>query len=752
MKWFFSIIVASHLCTNVFAQNDSIEFFESYFRSYSKESFNILNNTLQHGSNDYLAYTDTILRFVSTRKYTLDRITAYAPYYEQDSLFRSVINDIDKIDPSRKAYFSVKGNSIKRQIQNLALGARANALYHLFQHFLASRDTAIFLNISRIFMQVQKEQSYKVLDNNTAEVLKIAGDILHLRNLIPESLQTYFESLKSYDFLKNYTKCGELAERIAEIYIRRDGQGYQSKAFEYFYKAASYYYRTEQFWQYSMARLKAATTNVWSVHFRDGWEVGKMRFPNNKHISLNIIDSVFEKKENESRRFILSTAYYAHIWAKKNSKNILGHDFLLNNLLANYFWKRGECQVAGAYANMALLQSSTSSTMYHDVIGTLRFLSWLSLCEKNNQFGLKYFSTAIQLANERKDSSTILFLHLDKAQYLMQKGLYKEARKLISYSEKLTTLFDFEIDPQEEHTLQALHTLYQWLALKYPSDLEIKDNALYYSKKLVSTQWYRADELHYLNNIESKMSALIYNTRIAEGEKIISKKDRNIHNISFIGGALFIIAVWIAYLYWDKNRQKKTIELLKKDIIHRSGETFTLLKRVAYDVDRDSRETAIVLESFSKRIKAMIEVYTILNEKTFPDAIALQQKIERLSLNILQSYAKIDSVRAFISAPVTMEYGKARLILFIMFELMTNSLKYAFKPSNEGLIEIVVTKENKTYRLIYRDNGRGFDLNKLSTHKQSHGLPNIEGFCKELKGTYSFITNDKFVFELKFSA
>ncbi|NOQ72662.1 MAG: hypothetical protein GQ574_11700 [Crocinitomix sp.] len=86
----------------------------------------------------------------------------------------------------------------------------------------------------------------------------------------------------------------------------------------------------------------------------------------------------------------------------------------------------------------------------------------------------------------------------------------------------------------------------------------------------------------------------------------------------------------------------------------------------------------------------------------------------------------------------------------IINELVSNSLKYAFANSENGKIEIVITKTELGFNLQFKDNGEWIE----KEGKGGFGLELIEVFTNQLNGTRTFETNEEgsnYLFELEFA-
>lgn len=72
-------------------------------------------------------------------------------------------------------------------------------------------------------------------------------------------------------------------------------------------------------------------------------------------------------------------------------------------------------------------------------------------------------------------------------------------------------------------------------------------------------------------------------------------------------------------------------------------------------------------------------------------------------------------------------------IALIINELLTNTFKYAYPNQEKGKVKLTIEQISEyEYKLIYFDNGIGFDENQETT--QSFGMNLVKMLTKQLKG------------------
>lgn len=140
-------------------------------------------------------------------------------------------------------------------------------------------------------------------------------------------------------------------------------------------------------------------------------------------------------------------------------------------------------------------------------------------------------------------------------------------------------------------------------------------------------------------------------------------------------------------------------------------------------------------------------------ENTIEEAIRTLSEISNnLSPHILQNFGLIEAIKSFVSKiketidiDITIKAdfeGRLNEIIEVTFfritiELINNTIKHS--KAKEVLINFI-KKENILY-LQYRDNGIGFDIDKVQLENRGMGIFNIIKRVESLKGNINFLKN-----------
>jgi len=132
-------------------------------------------------------------------------------------------------------------------------------------------------------------------------------------------------------------------------------------------------------------------------------------------------------------------------------------------------------------------------------------------------------------------------------------------------------------------------------------------------------------------------------------------------------------------------------------------------------------------------IQAMSSIHEMLYAAKDEMQIDTKEYITALIENIQGSYAALE-VKVALQIDAELGMKDSIYLGIILNELITNSFKYAFDKKS-GTIEIALTKVKKRYRAVFKDNGKGFNINK---EREGFGLELVKSLVEdELKGKIS---------------
>ncbi|MBS1781877.1 MAG: sensor histidine kinase [Bacteroidetes bacterium] len=245
-------------------------------------------------------------------------------------------------------------------------------------------------------------------------------------------------------------------------------------------------------------------------------------------------------------------------------------------------------------------------------------------------------------------------------------------------------------------------------------------------------------------------------------EAIIKSKDQLILFIA----SLFAIIVVGTIILIKKNREirkkSKTISQQVAELSKTLHQKQVLLSELQHRVKNNLQHVISILEiqkesvdfnnidelirGNQNRIHSMALLHKKLNVTDNVQEVNLKRYIAELAELVKESY---DSYDKKINLQVNCTIGnisleKALPLGLIIVELVSNSMKHAFKKRHVGIINIDFTREEKQNRneLSYSDNGIGFDFNKICD--KGLGQEIIKGLIDQLGGSTESHCNNGF--------
>jgi two-component sensor histidine kinase len=139
----------------------------------------------------------------------------------------------------------------------------------------------------------------------------------------------------------------------------------------------------------------------------------------------------------------------------------------------------------------------------------------------------------------------------------------------------------------------------------------------------------------------------------------------------------------------------------------------------------------------------MAMIHTMLNVSNDIEEVDVKAFIEQISDNLKSNYHQDVTIKLQIKKQ-KLSLNRIIPIGLIINELLTNSLKYAFKNSTNAQIIIVLKEYKGKSILTYNDNGSGLDIK----HKNSMGLKLVELNVKQLKGSMKVINKNGLTYKI----
>ena len=220
------------------------------------------------------------------------------------------------------------------------------------------------------------------------------------------------------------------------------------------------------------------------------------------------------------------------------------------------------------------------------------------------------------------------------------------------------------------------------------------------------------------------------------------------------------VSVWIDIT--DRHQAQEQLkaslqekEVLLKEVHHRVKNNLqiicSLLKLQSGSI-KDEAARSLFNDSYN-RVRSMALIHENLYQSSDLAKIDLANYINNLVANLSHSYSVfLSNINFQVEVEdIWLDVDTAIPCGLIINELVSNSIKYAFKNPAEGKININFSKANNEFCLIVKDNGVGLPPELDIKRTNSLGLKLVYNLAKQLRGRINFKNLNGTYFEIKFS-
>lgn len=165
----------------------------------------------------------------------------------------------------------------------------------------------------------------------------------------------------------------------------------------------------------------------------------------------------------------------------------------------------------------------------------------------------------------------------------------------------------------------------------------------------------------------------------------------------------------------ELNKTLKEKELLLKELHHRVKNNLQIVVSLLNIQARVVKlpEIDLFIEKTETRVKSMLMIHEMLCFSHDVSKVDFKEYTQDLIYNIYNTYDNINHIKYKIKMEtIEFDIETAIPLGLILNELINNSFKYGFPFERPGEVEISLKSINeKSYILIFKDNGIGFDFN-----------------------------------------
>lgn len=250
---------------------------------------------------------------------------------------------------------------------------------------------------------------------------------------------------------------------------------------------------------------------------------------------------------------------------------------------------------------------------------------------------------------------------------------------------------------------------------------------------------------------EKKLREVLSEDNIKQQDRLRSERSMSLLLLVTIT-AMLVLGVIIFYLYRKQRRknaiilkQSDDMQVLMKEIHHRVKNNLqvisSLLDLQALSIKHDQAAEAVKVGR--NRVQSMALIHQNLYNEGNIKGIKVKTYIDTLAQGLFHSYnIKPRSVHLTTDIDdLNLDVDTVIPIGLILNELITNSLKYAFRDKEYGEISVMLKKDGANLLLKVRDNGDGFPPDSSMQPETTFGIKLIKAFAQKLKARLS-IYND----------
>jgi len=337
-------------------------------------------------------------------------------------------------------------------------------------------------------------------------------------------------------------------------------------------------------------------------------------------------------------------------------------------------------------------------------------------------------------------------------------------------NEALAILENFKMNNSRDKFLPQAKEYFKQKSIIYDK-LGNFELALFNLKKMneIVNEMAVKDNMTFRNEMETKFLTIEKqrNIEVLEIKNELTSSKLKTSNI--ILGLLALIAIILGLFLWFYYRlfvkfkkqnayiEKANVEktFLLKEIHHRVKNNLQVISSLLGLQSRyvDDKVALEALKTGKLRVQTMSLLHQRLYNNEDLKSINIKTYFTDLGENIFDSY-KIDKNNIeFVMDidDVDLDVDIVVPMGLIVNELMTNSLKYAFKNKENGTMNLAIKQNKSSIEILYHDDGVGYPFERLPKESKSMGLNLIKSFTEKLTGVIAIDNSNGASTKIKFN-
>ncbi len=194
-------------------------------------------------------------------------------------------------------------------------------------------------------------------------------------------------------------------------------------------------------------------------------------------------------------------------------------------------------------------------------------------------------------------------------------------------------------------------------------------------------------------------------------------------------------------------------KILLEEIHHRvENNLLTVSNLIGLDYTLTEKEPIEIYQESQNRVKAIALIHETLSKSEDFAVIDFAKYVDELVKYLLKSYA-VDSNLIKVNIGINgilLDIDMAIPSGLILNELISNSLKHAFKSKIQGEIDVKLSLNHDNFELIVSDNGIGLSDDLDFIYAETPGLQLINTLVRQLDGIIELEVNGGTTFKITF--
>lgn len=206
-----------------------------------------------------------------------------------------------------------------------------------------------------------------------------------------------------------------------------------------------------------------------------------------------------------------------------------------------------------------------------------------------------------------------------------------------------------------------------------------------------------------------------------------------------------------------KNREMTELlsqkDLLIKEVHHRiKNNMMMVFSLISLQADmQECEEAKDVLMNAAGRIKSMSLLYERLYSTDYQGTVNSMVYLRPFIREVFSSFSINDKIKLTTDInDIIINPRKISPLFVILNELITNSMKYAFRERESGEITVAMHKNGSRCRLAFADNGTGMPDEALKGNSKGFGLNLVRILVQQIEGTLDITNEDGTRFVIEF--